>query len=868
MKKLTGNQTRQMFLDYFKSQGHMIEPGASLIPHNDPTLLWINAGVAALKKYFDGTEKPASNRIANAQKSIRTNDIENVGKTARHHTFFEMLGNFSIGDYFKREAIHFAWEFLTGEDWINMDKDKLYVTVYTDDEDAYRIWTEECGVDPSHMWKTDDNFWEIGEGPGGPDSEIFYDRGEAFDPDHIGIRLLHEDLENDRYVEVWNIVFSQFDCNPAIPRSEYKELPHKNIDTGMGLERLVSIIQGGETNFDTDLFLPIIHATEKLSGIKYEDNKMAYRVIADHIRTVTFALSDGAMFDKAGRGYVLRRILRRAVRYGRSLGIDHAFLYELVDVVVDIMKEFYDYLPEKAEFVKAAVKKEEEAFAKTLTQGEKRIQNFMDQADEKLIDGKTAFMLYDTYGFPVELTTEIAEEKGFAVDLEGFQEEMRLQQERARNARGDLESFASQKADLMDFTEPSSFTYDDAPLTAKVIGVFENGVKCDEITSKGEVIFDTTSFYGEMGGQVGDTGVIENEDTYASVADTKNAPNGQHLHFVAIEKGAIRVGDTFTLKVDQNKRALIENNHSATHLLDAALKKVLGEHVAQAGSYVDSERLRFDFTHPAKMTEAELKEVEALINKEIFAGIPVDTEIMPKDEALKKGATALFDEKYGDEVRVVSMGDFSIELCGGCHVANTSHIGLFKILMETSVGSGVRRIEAVTSTAAYEALKQEEETVTKIAEVLKLKNRASTFEKVEELVQHYNAAQKEIEKLTAKLNSLEAKAKAQDVEEVNGKKFLYVHVEKNPKDAKQSCFDYRDSLGHGVVLMTSTFEGKNSYYVGVTKDLTKELKAGDLVKAINPILNGRGGGKPDMAQGGCENLDKINEAVELIKSKM
>ena len=477
-------------------------------------------------------------------------------------------------------------------------------------------------------------------------------------------------------------------------------------------------------------------------------------------------------------------------------------------------------------------------------------------------------MLYDTYGFPVELTTEIAEEKGFAVDLEGFQEEMRLQQERARNARGDLESFASQKADLMDFTTPSSFTYDDAPLTAKVIGVFENGVKCDEITSKGEVIFDQTNFYGEMGGQVGDTGAVENEKTYALVTDTKNAPNGQHLHFVSVEKGTIRVGDTFTLKVDQNKRALIENNHSATHLLDAALKKVLGEHVAQAGSYVDSERLRFDFTHPAKMTEEELKEVEALINKEIFAGIPVETEIMPKDEALKKGATALFDEKYGDEVRVVSMADFSIELCGGCHVKNTSHIGLFKILMETSVGSGVRRIEAVTSTAAYDALKQEEETVTKIAEVLKLKNRATTLEKVEELAAHYASAQKEIEKLTAKLNSLEAKAKANDVEEVNGKKFLYVHVEKNPKDAKQSCFDYRDSLGSGVVLMTSTFEGKNSYYVGVTKDLIKEIKAGDLVKAINPIMNGRGGGKPDMAQGGCENLDRINEAVELIKSKM
>ena len=868
MKKLTGNQTRQMFLDYFKSQGHMIEPGASLIPHNDPTLLWINAGVAALKKYFDGTEKPACNRIANAQKSIRTNDIENVGKTSRHHTFFEMLGNFSIGDYFKREAIHFAWEFLTSEDWIGMDKDKLYVTVYTDDEDAYNIWTKECGVDPSHMWKTDDNFWEIGEGPGGPDSEIFYDRGEKYDPDHIGIKLFHDDMENDRYVEVWNIGFSQFDCNPAIPRSEYKELPHKNIDTGMGLERLCSIIQDGETNFDTDLFLPLIHEAEKYAKVSYDENKMAYRVIADHIRTVTFALSDGAMFDKAGRGYVLRRILRRAVRYGRQIGIEGAFLYKLVDTVVDMMKEFYDYLPSKAEMVKKAVKKEEEAFAKTLTQGEKRIQNFMEKADEKVIDGKTAFMLYDTYGFPFELTKEIAEEKGFTVDQAGFDEEMKAQQERARAARGDRESFTSQKADLMDYTKESTFTYNSEPLEATVDALFIDGVKVDEIDSEGEIIFDQTSFYAEMGGQVADTGKIANASVEGEVVDVQRAPNGQHMHFVKVN-GPVHVGDTFTLTIDAKRRHFIENNHTATHLLDAALKHVLGDHVAQAGSYCDDQGLRFDFTHPAKMTKEELAKVESLVNEKIFEGIPVTTKEMPKEEAIASGAAALFDEKYGDIVRVVSVSDFSAELCGGTHAPNTSRVGLFKILNETSVGSGIRRIEAVSSYKAYAALKHEEETVDEIAETLKLKNRKEASEKVKELVAEESADRKEIEKLTSQLNALEAKASANNVEDVNGVKFLYAHIEKNAKDAKQLVFDYRDSLQSGVVFVTSTFEGKNSYFVGVTKDLNgKGIKAGDLVKTINPILNGRGGGKPDIAQGGAPTLDAIEEAKAAIKAKL
>ena len=529
MKQLTGNQVRQMFLDFFKSKGHMIEPGASLIPHNDPTLLWINAGVAALKKYFDGTEKPACNRIANAQKSIRTNDIENVGKTARHHTFFEMLGNFSIGDYFKAEAIPFAWEFLTSPEWIGFDKDKLYISVYTDDEEAYRIWTEVCHVDPSHILKTDDNFWEIGEGPGGPDSEIFYDRGEKYDPEGLGEKLFFDEMENDRYIEVWNVVFSQYDCNPAIDRKEYKELPQKNIDTGMGLERLVSIIQEGETNFDTDLFLPIIHATEKLAKVPYQDNKMAYRVIADHIRTVTFALSDGALFDNAGRGYVLRRILRRAVRYGKKIGIDHSFMYELVGVVADIMKDFYDYLPSKVDYVSGLVKKEEEAFHKTLSNGERLLNQMLQKSENYLLNGQDAFKLYDTYGFPLELTVEIAQESGFEVDEEGFKAEMKAQQERARNARGDMESMCSQKPDLMAFDEPSEFIYNPAPIQAKVIATFVDGVKCDAIDTKGEIILDQTTFYAEMGGQCADTGTMNNESTDVNVTYVCKAPHQQHL---------------------------------------------------------------------------------------------------------------------------------------------------------------------------------------------------------------------------------------------------------------------------------------------------------------------------------------------------
>lgn len=867
MKQLTGNQVRQMFLDYFKSKGHMIEPGASLIPHNDPTLLWINAGVAALKKYFDGSEKPACNRIANAQKSIRTNDIENVGKTARHHTFFEMLGNFSIGDYFKEEAIPFAWEFLTSEEWIGFDKDKLYITVYTDDTEAYRIWSEVCHVDPSHILKTDGNFWEIGEGPGGPDSEIFYDRGEKYDPDGLGERLFFEELENDRYIEVWNVVFSQYDCNPAIDRKDYKELPQKNIDTGMGLERLVSIIQGGETNFDTDFFLPIIRETEKLANVKYEDNKMAYRVIADHIRTVTFALSDGALFDNAGRGYVLRRILRRAVRYGKQIGIEHAFMYNLVYVVGDIMKEFYDYLPAKADFVSTLVKKEEEAFNKTLNNGEKMLASMIEKNTSKVINGKDAFKLYDTYGFPLELTLEIAEESGYSVDEEGFKEEMKAQQERARAARGNVESMVSQKADLMSFDQPSTFDYDPTPIKAKVIGTFMDGVKCDEITHKGEVILDHTTFYAEMGGQCADTGIMKNNDTKAQVTYVSKAPQKQHLHSVEIKSGSLKVGDEVELYVDTHKRSLIQNNHTATHILQRALKDVLGEHVAQAGSYVDDQRLRFDFTHPSKMSDEEIRKVEDIVNEHIFKGIDVTIKSMNKEDALKSGAMALFDEKYGDIVRVVSVGDYSVELCGGCHVSNSASIGLFKIESEESVGSGIRRIEAVTSINAYKALKHNEETIALISETLKLKNKNEVAGKVVAIVDEVNSLKKERDLLKDKLTNIEAKEKAKNIEEINGIQFLYVNENKDSASAKQLTFEFRDQLKSGVVVLVSSYEDKVSYFVGVTKDLVKQgKKAGDLVKVLNTHMNGRGGGKPDFAQGGCKSINGVEEAILAIKS--
>lgn len=871
MKQLTGREVRQMFLDYFKQHGHMIEPGASLVPHNDPTLLWINAGVAALKKYFDGSEKPKNNRIANAQKSIRTNDIENVGKTARHHTFFEMLGNFSIGDYFKEEAIPFAWEFLTSPQWIGFPKEKLYVSVYTDDTEAYRIWTEICKLDPSHILKTDGNFWEIGEGPGGPDSEIFYDRGPAYDPDGLGEKLFFEELENDRYIEVWNVVFSQYDCKPELDRKEYKELPQKNIDTGMGLERLVALVQGGETNFDTDLFLPIIYATQQYTACRYEDAemKMAFRVIADHIRTVTFALADGALFSNEGRGYVLRRVLRRAVRFGKKLKIEGAFMYKLVSVVYDIMKDFYPYIEEKLDYIAKLVKAEEERFHTTLADGEKLLLEVMERSKEsKIIDGVTAFKLYDTYGFPLELTVEMAEESGYTVDTEGFDAEMQKQRERARNAREEAESMSSQSADLMAFTQVSTFIgYDKRICNAKVIGLFKGGKQVDVIHDDGDVIFDQSVFYAESGGQVGDSGFV-NGAVQATIQNTIKAPHKQHLHSIHVQEGELHVGDRVTLQIDMKRRDSITSNHSCTHLLQSALKQVVGAHIQQAGSYVNDEYLRFDFTHFEKVKEEQLKEIENLVNTFIAGHYDVIKVEMLLEEAKRSGATALFDEKYGDVVRVVTMGDVSKEFCGGCHVQNTQEIGVCKIISEESIGSGIRRITAKTGYHAYQEFAIMDTTLHTIANHLKMKGISHVEDKVAQVLNDNMQLKKELAQLQEAMFVLKANDLVSQLQEVNGRHILLTRMDGADANAmKDVANNIKAQKENTVVFIGSVHGDKVTFVAGADKAaVASGIKCGDLVREAAQICGGKGGGRPDLAQSGGKEPAKIEEAMAFIKN--
>ena len=873
-KQLTGNQVRQMFLDFFKSKGCMVEPGASLIPHNDPTLLWINAGVSALKKYFDGTEKPACNRICNAQKSIRTNDIENVGKTARHHTFFEMLGNFSIGDYFKKEAIPWAWEFLTSPEWIGFDPKRLYVTVYPDDEEAYNLWIS-VGMDPKHIRKTADNFWEIGRGPGGPDTELFYDRGEKYDPEGLGEKLFFDDIENDRYIEVWNIVFSQYDCRPGeVPRSEYKELPQKNIDTGMGLERLVCLIQDGETNFDTDLFLPIIRKTEEFAAHSYDEKeyKMAYRVIADHIRTVTFAVADGASFSNEGRGYVLRRVLRRAVRYGIKLGIKGAFMYRLVQVVADNMKDFYPYLQDKVALIERQVRTEEEAFHKTLANGENLLNDELAKhSDTKLLPGDVVFRLYDTYGFPKELTAEIAEDNGYSVDLAGFEGKMAEQKQRARDARGEQQSMHGQSEDLMNFTEASVFTgYTDKECCGKVIGMFKDGVMVEELEEEGDVILSETCFYAESGGQCADTGKVWNDTFSADVTDVRKAPHQQALHHLENIRGTLHTGDVLKGAYDAEARQKTRANHSSLHLLQAALKQVLGDHVAQAGSYNGPDYGRFDFTHFEKPTDAQLKEVEHIVNEKIMAAIPVTTDVLALEDAKKTGATALFDEKYGDTVRVVSMGDFSKEFCGGTHVSNTAELGLFKIVSEESIGSGIRRITSLTKMKAYEAFRSEEDYLYETASVLKMGSWTGLKDKIQTLSDDNASLRKEIASWNEKAMMLEADAVVSKAENINGISVLILSLkDKANGSLKAYAETLRNKMNNGFVFISNEADGKVTFVCASSKAaIAKGLKAGDLVKAAAQLTGGNGGGRPDMAQAGGRDTSRIPEAIALIKEKV
>lgn len=869
-RQLTGNEIRQMFLDFFAEKGFMIEPGASLIPHDDPTLLWINAGVSALKKYFDGTEKPKSPRIANAQKSIRTNDIENVGKTARHHTFFEMLGNFSIGDYFKKEAIPWAWEFLTSEKWIGFDPQRLYVTVYPDDQEAYDLWVQ-AGMIESHIRKSDDNFWEIGRGPGGPDTELYYDRGEKYDPEGIGEKLFFDDIENDRYVELWNIVFSQYDCRPGeMPRSEYKELPQKNIDTGMGLERLVCMVQDGETNFDTDLFLPIIHATEKFAKHTYDEPeyKMAYRVISDHIRTVTFAIADGAMFSNEGRGYVLRRVLRRAVRFGIKLGIEGSFMYKLVQVVADNMKAYYPYVEEKVSLIKKLVRNEEESFHKTLANGEELLNEALkEHADTKQLPGEVVFKLYDTYGYPKELTTEIAEDNGYTIDEEGFEREMEAQKQRARDARGNLQSMHGQSKDLMDFTEESEFTgYTDSHSTGKVIGLFKDGVKVDELEGEGDVILSSTCFYAESGGQCADTGKIWNDTFKADVVDVQKAPHKQHMHHIANVEGTLHTGDVVEGEYNYEDRQKTRANHSSLHLLQAALKQVLGDHIAQAGSYNCPEYGRFDFTHFEKPTDEQLHEVERIVNEKINEDLKVETQVLAIEEARKTGATALFDEKYGDFVRVVSMGDFSREFCGGTHVANTGDLGSFRIVSEESVGSGVRRITCETKMKAYESFKKEEDYLNDTAKLLKMKNWEGLQERIQKLLDENASLRKQVNEANNKAMASEADSYLSKAEEINGIKTLVLKLkDADTKGLKEFAETLRNKMNGGIVAVANETSDKVTFVVACGKDaISAGYKAGDLVKKAAVVCGGNGGGRPDMAQAGGKDVTKIDEALKTV----
>lgn len=869
MKKLTGNEVRRAFLEFFESKGHMIEPSASLVPINDPSLLWINAGVAALKKYFDGREKPRVRRICNAQKCIRTNDIENVGKTARHHTFFEMLGNFSIGDYFKEDALKYAWEFLTSEKWLGLDKEKLYVTVYIDDDEAYRIWTQINNVSPSHILKTADNFWQIGEGPCGPDSEIFYDRGEKYDPEGLGEKLFFEEMENDRYVEVWNVVFSQYDAKEGVDRKDFKELPQKNIDTGMGLERLVSIIQDGETNFDTDLFLPIIEKTKEYSKMPYEaEHKMAYRVIADHIRTVTFALADGATFSNEGRGYVLRRVLRRACRYGRSLGIQRAFMYELVDTVCMINENYYPYLRDKKDMIKKLIRKEEEMFLETLSNGEKLLDDALKNVKDNILDGEVIFKLYDTYGFPKEITVEIAQDRGIKCDLEGFKRAMQHQKEMARSSRASLESMHNQSEDLLSFKEPFVFIgYTDNFCKAEVTGIFKDGEHIEKSEDICDVAFDKSPFYAESGGQVADSGIVENDHFKAEVSDVKKAPNGQFLHRIKVIEGCLKKGDSVDLRIDVARRNKIRANHSSLHLLQSALIKILGDHVRQAGSYVCDSYARFDFTHFEKIADADLKKIEKEVNSYIMKALPVKTVVYTDiEEAKKQGAIALFDEKYEDKVRVVTMGDVSKEFCGGTHVNNTQDLGVFKIRYEESIGSGIRRIECVTKMVAYEDFASIQNTLEDLALKLGLKGVSSIGDKVESLLLNIDELRHENIKLKTDLLQYQADELIDKAKIKDGRKYLFLKLENSDVKLKDFAMALKNKLKDGLVFIANVADGKVTFVCTISEGLIKDgHKAGDIIKKACALTNGKGGGRNDVAQGGGQDLGNIDEVLQTIE---
>ncbi|MGX0051938.1 alanine--tRNA ligase [Staphylococcus capitis] len=870
MKNLKASEIRQKYLDFFVEKGHMIEPSAPLVPIDDDSLLWINSGVATLKKYFDGRETPRKPRIVNSQKAIRTNDIENVGFTARHHTFFEMLGNFSIGDYFKQEAIEFAWEFLTSEKWMGMEPEKLYVTIHPEDTGAYKIWNEDIGLDETRIIRIEGNFWDIGEGPSGPNTEIFYDRGDEYGQNDPAEEM-YPGGENERYLEVWNLVFSEFNHNKD---NTYTPLPNKNIDTGMGLERMASISQNVRTNYETDLFMPIINEVENVSGKKYlevEEQDVAFKVIADHIRTIAFAIADGALPANEGRGYVLRRLLRRAVRFSQSLGINEPFMYKLVDIVAEIMEPYYPNVKEKADFIKRVIKSEEERFHETLEEGLSILNQLIEKAkkDNHEIKGEDAFKLYDTYGFPVELTEELATQEGLSVDMTTFENEMQQQRDRARQARQSSQSMQIQSEVLKNITDDSTFVgYETTDYQSIITHLIYNGEEVESVEA-GETVYFTlkaTPFYAVSGGQVADEGTIGNDKFEIAVSEVTKAPNGQNLHKGIVQYGQATVGAEVDASVNKEDRRAIQKNHSATHLLHAALKEVLGYHVNQAGSLVEADRLRFDFSHFGPMTQEELDQVERRVNEEIWRGIDVRIQEMGIDEAKSMGAMALFGEKYSDIVRVVNMAPFSIELCGGIHVSNTAEIGLFKIVSESGTGAGVRRIEALTGKSAFLYLEDIQSKFNTIKNHVKVKSDEQVVGKVTQLQEEEKSLLKQLEQRNKEITSLKMGNVEDQVEVINDLKVLATEVEvPNAKAIRSTMDDFKSKLQDTIIVLASNVNGKVSIIATVPKSLTDQVKAGDIIKNMAPIVGGKGGGRPDMAQGGGTQPENITEALHFIK---
>ena len=878
VKKYGVNELRQMFLDFFESKGHLVMNSFSLVPQNDNSLLLINAGMAPLKPYFTGAEIPPRTRVATCQKCIRTGDIENVGKTARHGTFFEMLGNFSFGDYFKHEAIAWSWEFLTKV--VGLDENRLYPSVYEEDDEAFDIWNKEIGVPADRIFRfgKEDNFWEHGAGPCGPCSEIYYDRGEKYGCGKPGCTV---GCDCDRYMEVWNNVFTQFENDGE---GHYETLKQKNIDTGMGLERLAVVVQDVDSIFDVDTLCAlrnkVCEVAGKTYGVNHEDD-VSIRLITDHMRSATFLISDGVMPTNEGRGYVLRRLIRRAARHGRHIGIEGPFLEKLSETVIEGSKDGYPELEEKKTFILNVLHNEESQFNKTIDQGLKILADLeaeMKEAGKSVLGGSDAFRLYDTYGFPIDLTKEILEEKGYTIDEDGFKEEMEVQRKRARESRA-VSNYMGADAtvyDEIDRNITTEFTgYDKLEATSKVTVLTTETEIVDSLMEgqKGTIFVEKTPFYATMGGQEGDTGVITTANGVFRVEDTIKLRGGKYGHVGVMESGMISGGEEVTLKVDEQERKDTCKNHSATHLLQKALKTVLGAHVEQKGSLVNPTRLRFDFAHFQAMTPEEIAETEALVNKEIQAALPVTTQIMGIEEAKKTGAMALFGEKYGDEVRVVSMGDFSVELCGGTHVANTANITLFKIVSEAGVAAGVRRIEALTGNNVIEYYRQMEENLHTIAKTLKT-SPAEITEKITHLQKEVKELQSENESLKSKMAQDSLGNVMDQVVEVKGVKVLASAVDGVDMNGLRDLGDQlKEKLGEGVVVLASAKDGKVSLLAMATQGaMDKGAHAGNLIKAAAAIVGGGGGGRPNMAQAGGKNPDKIPEAIakvaELVEGQL